>query len=209
MGTCHNQESLAGKCTIVTGGTSGVGKETATEVAKRGANVIIGARNQRQNVIHAVQEAAGNDNIELWELDLMDMESVTSFAQRVKERDLKIDLLINNAGIFFHPDQKDTIQVNFLGHFQLTNFLEKNLKNNARIINVSSCFNRFSNGNVDLSGIDYSNYLEVYNTSKLMMIMFTRELERRWGDRGITSFSLHPGYVDTNIFMAHPWKSFC
>ena len=140
MGTCNNQESLAGKCAIITGGTSGIGKETATEVAKRGANVIIGARNQRQNVIHAMQEAAGNDNIELWDLDLMDMESVTSFAQRVKERDLKIDLLINNAGIFFHPDQKDTIQVNFLGHFQLTNFLEKTLKNNARIrLGVSYC----------------------------------------------------------------------
>ena len=97
MGVCKNKESLAGKCAIVTGGTSGIGKETVIGLAKRGADVIIGARSLNEDLIDEIRRAAGHGSIEHWNLDLMNPKSVDNFAQKVKDENLKIDRLVNNA----------------------------------------------------------------------------------------------------------------
>ena len=129
MGFCVNNESMAGKCVIVTGGTSGIGLETAQELAKKGAKVIIGARKDNPVIIEAIKKNSGSRNVEFWELDLMESDSIHSFAQKVQSKGLKIDVLVNNAGIY-KPKQgsdENSIQTNYLGHFELTTLLKSNL----------------------------------------------------------------------------------
>ena len=203
MGMCMDMVSMEGKIAIVTGGTSGVGLETARDFAKRGARVIIGADAGGVAVVEDIKRTTGNNDVEFVVMDFKSYESVRAFAKKIKERYLNIDILVNNAGIWIPTGEEDMSQINYLGHFLLTNLLVENLERagQARVINVSSCLNVF--GEIDLNHINYSNYA----TTKLMNILFTKELSRRWQSRGITSYSLHPGFVRTNIFNRHIMKN--
>jgi len=211
MGKCRNMESLKGKTAAVTGGNSGIGSKTVEGLARRGADKVI-------ILDHVLGEAteeliARYPAVEFMQIDLTQPQSITACIDQLKSKLEKLDILVNNAGVL-SEDMESMMRVNYLGHFQLTLGL-KNLLGKAgkpRVVNVSSCFNKF--GEVNLENLfqetpsnvhpELSVYLN-YSNTKLMMILFTKELARRWGPLGITCVSLHPGYVRTNIFNTRPW----
>jgi NAD(P)-dependent dehydrogenase (short-subunit alcohol dehydrogenase family) len=213
--------SLDGRLIIITGGTSGIGLESAKMLAAGGADVVITARSESKGAkaISAVQDYLNQQNIENPKvtsvlLDLDDLESVKSFPDRFKDivgRDRKIDVLMNNAGVMAIPDRqltKDgyerTFQSNHLGHFALTAKLFPFLNQDARVINVSSEAYNIARGGVDLDNLNgekgYGPWTS-YGQSKLENILFTQELQRRadLAKIPITAYSLHPGAVNTDL----------
>ncbi|XP_068658846.1 short-chain dehydrogenase TIC 32 A, chloroplastic-like isoform X1 [Aristolochia californica] len=205
---------------IVTGGTSGIGRETARVLALRGAEVIIPGRNIESAL--RVKESLLKENpsakLQAMEMDVSSISSVISFARAFNSSNRPLNILVNNAGIMACPFQlsKDGIELQFatnhLGHFLLTNLLLDKLKSTAkltgvegRIVNVSSIAHRYA----DSSAMDFhklndpSNYkpYDAYARSKLANILHANELAKRLQDEGsnVTANSLHPGVIPTNI----------
>ncbi len=102
-GVCKSQARLDGKTVIITGANTGIGKETALDLAKRGARVILACRDVKKAIKAAdeIREKSGNGNVIVEHLDLSSLESVKIFANRINEQEERIDVLVNNAGIFF------------------------------------------------------------------------------------------------------------
>ena len=210
-GVCYSKVRLDGKTVIITGGNTGIGKETAIELATRGAKVIIGCRSKERGdkAVIDIKKQSGNDKVYLKLIDLSSFKSVRAFAQDVLETEERLDILINNAGIFKVPFQKTEdgfemhFQVNHLGHFLLTQMLIDLLRKSApsRIINVSSLAHRRANisnfENAVKTGVQSA--LDRYRLSKLANIGYTRELHRRYAASNVTSYSLHPGVIITDI----------
>eukprot|EP00092_Neocalanus_flemingeri_P007398 GFUD01007989.1.p1 GENE.GFUD01007989.1~~GFUD01007989.1.p1 ORF type:complete len:329 (+),score=113.32 GFUD01007989.1:66-1052(+) len=219
MGMCRNKVSLVGKVAIVTGGSGGIGMETARGLAERGAKVIIGCRNSQRgkSAVEDIIQTTGNSMVEFKMLDMLNLMSVRTFAEEINQSEVKVDILVNNAGISkgdtaktlpreanLSPDSLEMVtQTNHLAHFLLTTLLENSLSasGQARVVNVSSVMNLF--GSIDIENINHEKYFDghnAYSNSKLMNILFSKELSRRWQSLGITSYSLHPGFVRTSIF---------
>lgn len=147
-GVCHSKARLDGKTVIITGANTGIGKETALDLAKRGARVILACRDLNKSLQAAdeIRKKTGNGNVFVKLLDLASLESVRQFAKEINAQEDRIDILINNAGIMACPKwkTKDGFEtqfgVNHLGHFLLTNLLLDKIKQTgkARIVNVSS-----------------------------------------------------------------------
>ncbi|MEO7215291.1 SDR family NAD(P)-dependent oxidoreductase [Mucilaginibacter sp.] len=196
--------------TVITGATSGIGKETALALAKKDHALYLLVRDMDKGelVKQELISASKNNNIYTVFCDLSDMESVHNAAQVLKTSLFSINVLINNAGGVFNNHQltKDgfemTFAVNHLGHFLLTNLLLPLLeRGQARVINVSSDAHRMAKPQFkDLQWVHtpYSP-LKAYATAKLFNIYFTRALEVKFGPKGITSFALHPGIVNSNF----------
>eukprot|EP00252_Welwitschia_mirabilis_P022500 TRINITY_DN6103_c0_g1_i1.p1 TRINITY_DN6103_c0_g1~~TRINITY_DN6103_c0_g1_i1.p1 ORF type:complete len:323 (+),score=61.66 TRINITY_DN6103_c0_g1_i1:399-1367(+) len=209
-----------GLTAIVTGGTSGIGRETVRVLALRGAEVIMPARNIETG--NKVKEEILKDNpdakVNVMDLDLSSLSSVRKFADSFRALDRPLNILINNAGIMACPFQlsKDGIELQFatnhLGHFLLTNLLLDKIKATAketgiegRIVNVSSAAHKrtYPEG-IRLDNInDNAGYkpMDAYGQSKLANILHMNELSRRLRDEGanVTANSLHPGVIPTNI----------
>ena len=178
---------------MITGGNTGIGKETARILAWRKARVIIGCRNITKGLQAAADiiENTGNRNIKVKKLDLSSYQSVRDFAEEIDEEEEKVDILINNAG-YLGPyvstvDGLDnTIQVNYLSHFLLTHLLLNKLKacSPSRIINVSSGLHA-KVSRIDVDKVlsqkkeGYQSYFNAYNNSKLCMVVFTVEFSKR------------------------------
>jgi NAD(P)-dependent dehydrogenase (short-subunit alcohol dehydrogenase family) len=196
--------------TVITGATSGIGKETAMALAKKDHAVYMLVRDihrgeeLRQEIIVATK----NKNVYVVPCDLADMESVRNAAGILKASLMAVNILINNAGGIFaeRKESKDgyemTFAVNHLSHFLLVNNLFPLLqKGQARIINVSSEAHRMAKPNFnDLQWVKrpYSAW-KVYGTAKLFNIYFTRSLAIKYGPKGISAFALHPGLVNTGF----------
>ncbi len=199
---------LTGKRFLITGGTSGIGKETARELARAGAHVTITARNAAKGAATVAEIA--RDRVDFKLLDLADLSSVRAFA---KEFTSPIDVLILNAGVMATPFSltKDKFEMqmgtNHLGHFALTGLIQKQIKH--RVVAVSSQMHRTARiGNFtadDLrdkaKGIGAYNPWSAYAYSKLANLLFIHELERRqmrnkWN---LEAVAAHPGYADTNL----------
>ena len=203
--------SIKGKHVLITGGTSGIGRATATELARRGAHATITSRSQSDAVKAAAdvaRDARGDVNAE--ELDLSSLASVRDFADRYSASHDRLDVLINNAGIMTgaHRTTDDgfemTLAVNHLGPFLLTNLLTDLLiaSSPARIITVSSENHRGAKNGLDFNDLgmaDGYSSSKAYAASKLANILFTTELDRRLGKRGVIARALHPGVVATNF----------
>ncbi|XP_076945310.1 short-chain dehydrogenase TIC 32, chloroplastic-like [Bidens hawaiensis] len=211
----------SGLTAIVTGGSSGIGRETARVLALRGAHVVMGVRNTAAG--KQVQEAIVNEiptaKVDAMELDLSSMASVRKFASDFNSSGRSLNLLINNAGIMMTPFMlsKDNIELQFatnhLGHFLLTHLLLDNMKKTARkskkegrIVNVSSEAHRITYPEgIRFDKINdekkYSKY-QAYGQSKLANILHANELTRHLKEEGaeITANSLHPGVISTNLF---------
>ena len=177
---------------VITGGNTGISKETARILAWRKARVIIGCRNITKGLHAAAEiiENTGNRNIEVKKLDLSCFKSVRRFAEEVNEEEQRVDVLINNAG-YFGPycttvdELENTIQVNYLSHFLLSHLLLDKLKASSpsRIINVSS------RQHAEVSQIDVGKVLsqkkegygtiKAYNNSKLCQVLSTIEMSKR------------------------------
>jgi NAD(P)-dependent dehydrogenase (short-subunit alcohol dehydrogenase family) len=203
--------SLAGKNVIITGGNTGIGKETARVVAKMGANVIIACRDEKRGLEAEaeVKRTSGNANVRYMNLDLASFSSVRAFASEYKKLGIPLHILINNAGIMGCPysKTKDGFEMQFgtnhLGHFLLTNLLVPELKAGApsRVVNVSSkAHTMVSYFNLDTIG-DESKYGKwtAYGISKSANILFASEFNRRFSKDGIFSNSLHPGVIATEL----------
>jgi len=209
---CDIVQRLDGKIVVITGGNTGIGKETARALSRLGAKVIIGSRNveKSKKAAQEIQDATGREVIAL-ALDLASFESVQKFAKEVLSiSGNAIHILINNAGIMFIPEEltKDgnekTIQVNHLGHFLLTKLLMPKLleAKPARIINVSSLAHTWAKS-LDVSDLNLKNegygQIKSYAKSKLANILFTKELDRRYKDLHVYSYAVHPGTVSTEL----------
>ena len=197
------------KTILITGSTDGIGKQTALELAEMGATVLLHGRNpgRGDKVLQEIKKATGNDRIEVLIADLASLTQVRNLAEQVQQRHGRLDVLINNAGVYEtrHRISKDgfemTFAVNHLAPFLLTLLLLDLIKNSApsRIINVSS--------QVHASSIDFENFqaekhysaYEAYSLSKLCNVLFTYELAERLKGTGITVNCLHPGVINTKL----------
>ncbi|XP_074566468.1 short-chain dehydrogenase TIC 32 B, chloroplastic-like [Curcuma longa] len=205
---------------IVTGGSSGIGAETARVLALRGAHVIIGARNMeaanavKQNILSSIPSA----RIDIIQIELSSLKSVRAFAEKFLAMNLPLNILINNAGVMYCPFKlsEDGVEMQFatnhLGHFLLTNLLLEKLKTTAektgiegRIVNLSSVAHvgPYSEGiKFDkLNDKKAYNDMMAYGQSKLANILHSNELARRLKEEGVnvTANSVHPGLIRTNL----------
>lgn len=180
---------LLGKTVIITGANTGIGKETARDLAWRKARVILACRDITKGLKAAAEiiESTGNENVEVKKLDLASFKSIKAFAEEVLMEEEKIDILINNAGYLgpyakTEDDLETTLQVNYLGPFLLTHLLLDKIKasSSSRIINVSSVQHRYGKINFDdLQGEKKYSRFTAYNQSKLALVMFTRLLAEK------------------------------
>jgi NAD(P)-dependent dehydrogenase (short-subunit alcohol dehydrogenase family) len=203
--------SIEGKQVLITGGNSGIGKATAEELARRGARVMITARDGSKGraAVDEIQAATGA-GVAVGNLDLSRLDSVRAFAQDYLVNHDRLDVLINNAGTMAGgrretPDGFEwTFGVNHLGPFLLTNLLTDLLVSSspARIITVSSENHRSVKEGLDFDDLQMRNGYspsKAYAASKLANILFTVELDRRLGGLGVTANALHPGVVATSF----------
>jgi len=202
---------MAAITTVITGATSGIGKVTALELAKKGHAIYMLVRNtaKGEQVKQEIVTATGNKNIYVVECDMADLQSVRDAAAELNGKLFAVNILINNAGSAFLEKEftKDgfemTFAVNHLGHFLLTESLMPLLKKGqARIINVSSEAHRSAQPNFDDLKWETTPYkaLKAYGVSKLYNIYFTKSLAEKYKQDGIVSYALHPGVVNTNIW---------
>ncbi len=203
--------SINDKQVVVTGGTSGIGRATATELARQGAHVTITSRSEADAAQAAAvisSETGGHVNGEA--LDLSSLESVRDFAARYRDSHDGLDVLINNAGTMSKTRRTTeeghewTLAVNHLGPFLLTNLVTDLLlaSSPSRVITVSSENHRGAKNGLDFDDLQMTkgyNSSKSYAASKLANILFTVELDRRLASQGITARALHPGVVATNF----------
>lgn len=203
-------ETIEGKTVLITGANTGIGKETARELAKRGGRIILACRNveKGEEARKEIVEETKNDNVVVQELDLSSFESIQKFAKNFNENEIRLDILINNAGVMACPKMltKDGLEMqigtNHFGHFMLTNLLLNKLKacSPSRIINLSSMAHSF--GSIKWDDINSEkNYGEwaAYGQSKLANILHCLELTNRLKGTGVTANSVHPGGVNTEL----------
>ena len=209
-GKCKSKARLDGKTVIVTGANTGIGKETALDMAKRGARVILACRDmdRANTAAEHIRKLSGNGNVDVEKLDLASFDSIREFSEKINSKEEKIDILINNAGIMMCPKwkTKDGFEMQFgtnhLGHFLLTNLLLDKIKSSApsRIINVSSLAHEKGNMNWDDLNWEQSyEPQEAYRQSKLANVLFTKELATKLKGTDVVTFSLHPGVVRTEL----------
>ena len=211
-GVCQSKACLDGATVIITGGNTGIGKETAIDLAKRNARVILACRNREKGkkAVVEVRNESGNSDVHFRQLDLSSLTSVRKFAQEVLEEESRVDILINNAGIMYCSCTKTEdgfetqFVVNHLGHFLLTNLLLDRIKQapEGRIVNVSSSAHTFSPqlnfSNINEPGNFYASHY-AYPRSKLANILFTKALAKRLQGTNVTVNALHPGVVATDM----------
>ena len=195
---------MKGKVVLITGSSSGIGLETAKELARLGAEIILVARSEDKlkAAVETIKAATGNDKLKYYMADFSSQKSIRAVAEKIKKDYTKLDVLLNNAGGVF-PDftlSEDrlemTIATNHFAYFLLTNLLLDLLKKaeSARIVNVSS--DSHYRGKIDYESFkkdkDYF-ILKAYGQSKLANVLFTAELVERLKGTRITANSLHPG----------------
>ncbi|MFF0345259.1 oxidoreductase [Kribbella sp. NPDC004875] len=209
---------LTGRRALVTGATSGLGYETALELLRHGADVIVAARNPEKTAQAAqrLTDQAGRAP-DVLALDLADLASVAQAAGEVVQKYDRLDLLVNNAGVMAPPYRQTVdgfelqLGTNHLGHFALTGrLLPVLLKTPAsRVVTVSSFMHRtvrgISEDDLRRSAGSYRKW-EAYGKSKLANLLFMLELDRRLRAVGseLLSVGAHPGYASTHLQAAGP-----
>jgi len=211
---------LSGKTIIVTGCNTGIGLETVIDLAGRGAKVVMACRNLEKAAVAKDRALAESqckpENIVIQQLDLSSFASIRKFANEFIQSGERLDILINNAGVMNCPYGKteDGFEMhwgtNHLGPFLLTNLLLDTIKKYtpSRIVNLSSDAHRGGNplpwDDLNNDTIKYSRW-NAYCRSKLMNILFTKELEKKIRGTGVTTYAVHPGVVRTDLWR-HTFK---
>jgi len=207
--------SLEGRVCVVTGPTSGIGRETARVLARLGAHVVLSCRDvgKGAEVRDEIAAETGNRGLEVAKIDLADLGSIRAFAEDFRATHPRLDVLINNAGVLsfrrrLTPQGLEThFAVHVLGPFLLTELLLPTLKASApsRVVNVGSA-THFS-GHVDLDNLQGEKaygFLRAYSTSKLEILLLTYELARRLQGTGVTANCVHPGAIRTDLYDGLP-----
>lgn len=200
---------MKGKTVVITGANTGIGKETAIGLASMGATVVLACRNRAkaESAATEITSRSGSEAVELVDLDLADLDSVSTCAKEILDRFDRLDVLINNAGLQLKERTltkqgfEYTFGVNHLGHFLLTDLLLDRIRTSApaRIVNLSSVGHNFARGGLPWDDLqhDVTRYTAngAYCESKLANILFTRELARRLPPDEVTANAVHPGAV--------------
>lgn len=210
---------LSGRNAIVTGANAGIGKMTALELARAGANVTMACRSQdkAEAAISEIKGAVPEANLSFLPLDLSRLDAVRQAAATLLARQQPIHILVNNAGLTSARSSSEdglelTFAVNHLSHFLLTDLLLERIiaSGPARIVTVASRSHYGARG-IDFDaltrpGRSATGYPE-YEVSKLANVLFTRELARRLKERGaaVNTYCLHPGVVASEIWRRIVW----
>ncbi len=202
---------LSGSIAIVTGATTGLGRETARTLASAGAHVVVCGRTAEkcEESIAAIRESVPTASLEYQCFDLGDLATVRAGADELLSRHSRIDLLINNAGVMFTPEGRTAdgfetqFGTNHLGHFVLTNRLMPALRAAApsRVVNLSSAGHGFSDVLWDDPNFESHPYdkFDAYGQSKTANILFAVELDRRNSEAGVRANAVHPGMIMTDL----------
>ncbi|MFP6656223.1 MAG: SDR family NAD(P)-dependent oxidoreductase, partial [Myxococcota bacterium] len=202
---------LSDQTIVVTGGSAGLGVETARVLASRGAHIVSVVRDEPKGQAAAaeIRERVPGAKIELAVLDLFDLDSVRRGADEIAKRFPRIDRLINNAGVMACPLGRTTegldtqLGTNHLGHFVLTARLIPQLLAGApaRIVNLSSAGHRLSPFRFDDPFFESEPYDKwtAYGQAKTANILFSVALDQRFKDRGLRSIAVHPGAIQTEL----------
>jgi retinol dehydrogenase 14 len=204
---------MVNKTVLITGSTDGIGKQTATELASLGFNIIIHGKDESR--VNKTRDSLKIQKPELqidgFVCDLSSLSNVRNFAEIIKSRYERLDCLINNAGVYCSNRQltldgfEMTFAVNHLAHFLLTNLLIDQIKqsDDGRIINVSSIAHQ--NAMLEWDNLNAEKYFDAYSSyalSKFANILFTKELAEWLNDTTVTTNALHPGVISTKLLMA-------
>ena len=194
---------------LVTGATDGLGKRVASELAQRGATVLLHGRSRErlQATLEEVRKETGSERSRHYLADLSSLKEVQELAGRILSDEERLSVLVNNAGIISRErtitedGYELTFAVNYLSHFLLTSLLLPLLSDRAptRIVNVASAGQRPIDFEDPMLERDYD-AMKAYSQSKLAQIMFTFELAGRLSDTGVTVNALHPAsLMDTKM----------
>jgi NAD(P)-dependent dehydrogenase (short-subunit alcohol dehydrogenase family) len=208
----NNLSSQKGKTVLITGANSGIGYYAALALATAGAHVIMAGRNEAKitAAIETIEQENISGTLEAGIVNLANFESVRAFAKLIQHKHIRLDVLINNAGVMMTPESKtdegfeQQFGVNFLGHFALTGLLYGLLDgtSNARVVNLSSIAHRGATIDFDNLKIEkpYDARREYYQ-SKLANLMFTLELAKRIevSEGSTLSVACHPGFTKTDL----------
>ncbi len=203
---------LDGRRYIVTGANTGIGKVTALELARAGAQVDLACRSAAKTapVVDEIKRVTGNDAVRFYPIDLTDLDSVRACADALLAEPTPIHTLINNAGMAGLRGQTAAgfelaFAANHLGHYLLTRLLLPRLTAAApaRVVNVSSRSHYQAKG-IDWAALrqpskSYTGMTE-YAVSKLCNVLFAKELARRTEGTGVTTYALHPGVIASDIW---------
>ena len=206
---------LAGRSILITGANTGIGRATAELLAARGAHVTLACRSldKTQPVLDGIRSAGGS--ADMVALDLGDLDQVRQCAADLLAGGRPINVLLNNAGLagtrgLTKSGFELAFGTNHVGHFLFTMLLMPRLlaSPSSRIVNVASKSHYRASG-IDFDAVRTSTSsvtgLPEYEVSKLANVLFTKELARRIGPKGIRSYSLHPGVVASDAWRRIPW----
>jgi NAD(P)-dependent dehydrogenase (short-subunit alcohol dehydrogenase family) len=190
----------------MTGATSGIGQAAAIELARRGAELVLVARDagRAEATVAAIRSAAPAASVEVMLADLSSQSEVRALAEAVRRKHARLDVLVNNAGAVFQKRQltvdgiERTLALNHLSYFLLTNLLLDLLRASgaARIVSTASGAHFW--GRIAFDDLQHERGYEglaVYSASKLANVLFTRELARRLAGSSVTANCFHPGTV--------------
>lgn len=201
---------------LITGANTGIGRVTAIELARRGVRVVIAGRSLERTrpVLEAIRALGSAPTPDFLPLELGDFASVRACAHAFLAKDVPLHLLVNNAGLagargLSASGFEMAFGVNHMGHFLLTSLLLDRIRASApaRIVTVASRAHR------RVDGIDWETVrrptsswtgIREYGQSKLANILFSAELARRLEGSGVTTYSLHPGVIDTDVWRSLP-----
>jgi NAD(P)-dependent dehydrogenase (short-subunit alcohol dehydrogenase family) len=204
---------MKGQVCIITGGTAGIGKHTAIELARKDATIVIVGRNEQKCdfATAEIQEISGNPDLDYLVADLTSQKQTRRMVSEFRDKYHRLDVLVNNAGAGFLFRQlsvdgiEKTFALNHLSYFLITNLLLDMLKTSApaRIVNVSSGSHFGKHLDFDDLQLQHGyNPMKAYSRTKLANIYFTYELNRRLTGTGVTVNAINPSRVATNI-----WKN--
>jgi NAD(P)-dependent dehydrogenase (short-subunit alcohol dehydrogenase family) len=204
---------LTGKVIVITGATSGLGKEATKILVEKNAHVVMAVRNTMKagGIAKEIKKQVPKAQLAIIEMDLSSIESIESFVKAFLSKYKQLDVLINNAGIMACPFEKtkDGFEIqmgtNHLGHFALTGLLMPMIEStkNARIVSTSSIGHRL--GNIDFDDINWEkrkyNPSKAYADSKIANLYFTYELAKKLGEekRNTKVVAAHPGWTKTDL----------
>jgi NAD(P)-dependent dehydrogenase (short-subunit alcohol dehydrogenase family) len=218
--TAADVPGQAGRVAVVTGGNAGLGQETATVLAQRGATVVLACRDDRkaEQAAGQIRSVVPDTDVRAVHLDLASLGSVRQAADEILAGYPRLDLLINNAAVMYVPFQRTedgcelTFGTNHLGHFALTGLVLPRLLDTpgSRVVTVSSLGHR--DGTMHFDDLNLTQHYrpeQAYWQSKLANLLFSYELDTRLAAAGATTRALaaHPGIVLTGLWRTSPrWE---